>query len=218
MHLNVWHAAASNKDSTDKLDSSCFILVSISETTEVMPDALSHPIFLDVIDKEAVEETGEPLAPLWFWGFRLHTVWSRPPGEEPIHQITFPHLRWEATTSMLKYKPEKFPQSMQQGSKVVIPLRPHSSRHWNIESNLIFTIAVDTHRRQREAKRTGQDQEWESAGAEESPRETPAPEGTSLATASSSQAASPTETTSQGRRIWRSHWVPSSAFTPSASR
>ena len=32
-------------------------------------------------------------------------------------------------------------------------------------------------------------------GAEESPRETPAPEGASLATASSSQAASPTETT-----------------------
>ena len=91
MHLNVWHAAASNEDSTDKLDSSCFILVSISETSEVMRDALPHPVFLDVIGKEAIEETGEPLAPLWFWGFRLHTVWSRPPGEEPIHQIAFPH-------------------------------------------------------------------------------------------------------------------------------
>ena len=79
----------------------------------------------------------------------------------------------------------------------MIPLRPPSSRHWNIESDLIFTIAVDTHRRRCEAKRTGQDQEWESAGAEESPRETPAPEGASLATAGSSQAASPTETTRQ---------------------
>ena len=86
---------------------------------------------------------------------------------------------------------------MWQGPKVAIPLRPPSSRHWNIESDLIFTIAVDTHRQQREAKRTGQDQEWESAGAEESPRETPAPEGASLATASSSQAASPTGTTHQ---------------------
>ena len=92
MHLNVWHAAASNKDSTDKLDSSRFILVSISETSEVMPDALPHPVFLDVIDKEAIEETGEPLAPCWLWGFRLHTVWSWPPGEEPVHQIAFPHL------------------------------------------------------------------------------------------------------------------------------
>ena len=81
----------------------------------------------------------------------------------------------------------------------MIPLRPPSSRHWNIESDLIFAI-VDTHRRQREAKRTGQDQEQESAGAEESPRETPASEGTSLATASSSQAASPMETTSHGEK------------------
>ena len=92
MHLNVWHAAASNEDSMDKLDSSHFILVSISETSEVMPDALPHPVFLDVTGKEAIEKTGEPLAPLWFWGFRLHTVWSQPPGEEPVHQITFPHL------------------------------------------------------------------------------------------------------------------------------
>ena len=92
MHLNVWHAAASNEDSTDKLDSYCFILVSISEMSEVMPDALPHPLFLDVIDKEAIEEMGEPLAPRWFWGFRLHTVWSWPPGEEPICQIVFPCL------------------------------------------------------------------------------------------------------------------------------
>ena len=92
MHLNVWHAVASSKDSTDKLDSSRFILVSILETSEVMLDALPHPLFLDVVDKEAVEETGEPLAPCWFWGFRLHTVWSRPPGEEPVRQIAFPHL------------------------------------------------------------------------------------------------------------------------------
>ena len=83
MHLNVWHAVASDQDSTDKLDSSRFILVSISDMSEVMPDAL-HPLFLDVIDKEAVEETGEPIAPHSFWGFRLHTMWSRLPGEEPI--------------------------------------------------------------------------------------------------------------------------------------
>ena len=195
MHLNVWHAAASNEDSTNKLDSSRFILVSILEMSEVMPDALLHPVFLDVIDKEAIEETGEPLAPHWFWGFRLHTVWSRPPGEEPVHQIAFPCLRREATALMLEYELEKSPQSMRQGPKVAIPLRPPSSRHWNIESDLTFIIAVDTHRRQHEAKRTGQDQERESAGAEESPRETPAPEGAALATAGSSQAVSPMETT-----------------------
>ena len=98
---------------------------------------------------------------------------------------------------MLEYEQEKFPQSMRQKPKVAILLRPPSSRYWNIESNLMFTIAVDTHRRRCEAKRTGQDEEWKSVGAEESPRETPAPKGASLATASSSQAASPTETTRQ---------------------
>ena len=92
MHLNVWNAAASDEDSTDKLDSSRFILVSISETSKMMPDALPHPLFLDIIDKEAIEETGGSLAPCWFRGFRLHTVWSRPPGEEPVRQIIFPHL------------------------------------------------------------------------------------------------------------------------------
>ena len=145
MHLNVWHAVASNEDSTDKLDTSCFILVSILETSEVMPDALPHPVFLDVSGKEVMEKTGEPLAPLWFRGFRLHTVWSRPPGKEPVRQIAFPRLRREVTAPMLEYELEKFPQSMQQGPKVAIPLRPPSSRHWNIESDLIFTIAVDTH-------------------------------------------------------------------------
>ena len=197
MHLNVWHAAASNEDSTDKLDSSRFILVSISEMSKVIPDALPHPLFLDVIDKEAIEETGEPLAPHWFWGFRLHTVWSRPPGEEPIHQIAFPHLRGDASTPMLEHEPEKFPLSMQQGPKVAIPLRPPSSRHWNIDSDFILAIAVDTHRQWHEAKKTGQDQERESVGAEESPKETPAPKGASLAIADSSQAVSPTETARQ---------------------
>ena len=197
MHLNVWHAAASIKDSTDKLDFSRFILVSVSEMSEVMPDALPHPIFLDVINKEAVEETGEPLAPHWFWGFRLHTVWSWPPWEEPICQIVFPRLRGDTTAPMLEHEPEKFPQSMQQGPKVAIPLRPPSSRHWNIDSDLIFTIAVDTHRWRHEAKGTGQDQERKSAGAEESPRQAPASEGASLAPAGSSQAASTTETARQ---------------------
>ena len=177
MHLNVWHAVASDEDSTDKLDSSRFILVSISETSEVMPEALPHPLFLDVIDKEAVEEMGGPLAPRWFWGFRLHNVWSWPPGEEPICQIIFPRLRGDTSTPVLEHEPEKFPPSMRQGSKVAIPLRPPSSRHWNIDSDLTFTIAVDTHQRRYESKKTGQDLQQGFVGAEESPRQAPAPKG-----------------------------------------
>ena len=200
MHLNVWHAAASSEDLTDKLDHTRLILVSISETSEVMPDALPHPLFLDVIDKGAIEETGEPLAPRWFWGFRLHTMWSWPPGEEPVHQITFPHLPGDATTPMLEHEPEKLPSSTQQGPKVAIPLRPPSSRHWNIDSDLSFSIAVDTHRRRYEAKKTGQNPQQEFTGAEESPRQTTAPEGVSLAIAGSSQAVSPKETAGQEER------------------
>ena len=83
MHLNVWHAVASSEDSANKLDSSHFILVSVSEISDVVPIAMLHPVFLDVGSKEVMEKTGEPLAPIWFWGFRLHTVWSRPPRGEP---------------------------------------------------------------------------------------------------------------------------------------
>ena len=200
MHLNVWHAAASDQDSTDKLDFSRFILVSISEMSEVMPDALLHPLFPDIIDKEAVEETGEPLAPHSFRGFRLHTVWSWPPGEEPIHQIAFPRLRGDATTPMLKYVLEKLPLNLQQGPKVAIPLRSPYSRHWNIETDLSFTIAVDTHCRRHEAKETGQDPQQELVGDEGSPRQAPVPEEVSPAIAGSSQAASPTETAHQEKQ------------------
>ena len=59
MHLHVWHGAG-------KLDSSRFILVTVSEMSDVIPVAAPHPVFLDVATKEAMERTGEPLAPLWF--------------------------------------------------------------------------------------------------------------------------------------------------------
>ena len=197
MHLNVWHAAASDKDSTDKLDSCRFILVSISEMSEVMPDARPHPLFLDVIDKEAVEETRGPLAPHWFWGFRLQTVWSQPPGEEPVHQIAFPHLRGDATTLMLKHELKRLPPNLWQGPKVAITLRSPSSRHLNIDSDFTFGLAVDTHCWWHEAKQTDQDLQQEFAGAEEPPRQAPIPEEVPPAIAGSSQAASTTETAHQ---------------------
>ena len=155
MHLNVWHAMASDEDLTDKLDSSRFILVSISETSEVMPDALPHPFFLDVSDKETIEETAEPLAPLSLQGFRLHTMWSQPLGEEPVRQIAFPHLRGDTTAPLLKHVPEKLPLNLQQGPKVAITLKSPSNRHWNMDSDLTFGLAVDTHHQRYEAKEIG---------------------------------------------------------------
>ena len=81
-----------------------------------------------------------------------------------------------------------------------INLRPPSREHWNIESDLILTLTMDTYQWQHEAKRAEQDPERESAGAEASPKEMPAPEKAPQAMDSGSKAASPTETTPQGER------------------
>ena len=200
MHLHVWHAAGSSADSANKLDSSHLILVTVSEMSDVIPVAVQHPVFLDVATKETMERTGKPLAPLCFRGFRLHTVWNRPPGGDPVHQVAFPRLRGKASAPMLEYEEEKFPQSLLQGPKMSINLRPPSNEHWNIDSDLILTLTIDTYQQRREAKRAEQDPEGESAGAEASPKEVPAPERAPQVVAGGSKAASPTETTHQGER------------------
>ena len=81
-----------------------------------------------------------------------------------------------------------------------INLRPPSDEHWNIESNLILTLTMETYKQQHEAKRVQQDPEQASAGAKASPKETPVPEKAPQAVAGGSKAASPTETTHQGER------------------
>ena len=101
---------------------------------------------------------------------------------------------------MLEYEPEKFPQSLLQGPKMLINLRPPSREHWNIESDLILTLMMDTYQRRREAKRAEQDPERESAGAEASPKEMPVPKKAPQAVAGGSKAASPTETSHQEER------------------
>ena len=74
MHLHVWHAAGSSVESEDKLNSSHLIFVNISKMSDVIPVATQHPVLLDVATKETMMRTGEPMAPLHFRGFRLHTV------------------------------------------------------------------------------------------------------------------------------------------------
>ena len=101
---------------------------------------------------------------------------------------------------MLEYEPEKFPQSLLQGPKMVINLGPPSSNHWNIDSYLVLPLAIDTYKRWCEAKQVEQDPEAESVGAVGSPKEAPAPGKTPQVVAGGSKAASPTETTHQGER------------------
>ena len=101
---------------------------------------------------------------------------------------------------MLEYKQEKFPQSLLQGPKISINLWPPSSEHWNIDSDIILTLTIDTYKQQREAKWVEQDPEGESVGAEASPKEAPAPEKAPQVVAGSSKAMFPTETTHQRER------------------
>ena len=192
MHLHVWHAAGSSVESANRLSSSCLIFVTVSEMSDVIPVASQHPIFLDMATKEAMERTGEPMAPLSLRGFRLHTVWNWPPGGDPVHLVTFPHLLGEATAPMLEFEQEKFPQSLLQGSKMAINLGPPSSDHWNIDSDLVLPLTVDKYKQRCEAKWAEQDPEGESAGAEASAKEVPAPGKAPQVVAGGSKASSPT--------------------------
>ena len=140
------------------------------------------------------------MVPLFFRGFRLHTVWNRPPGGDSVHQVTFPRLLGEAATSMLKYEQEKFLQSLVQGPKMAMNLGPPSSNHWNIVSDLVLPLAIDTYKRRHEAKWAEQDPEAESVGAEGSLKEAPAPGKAPQVVVGGSKAAPPTETTHQGER------------------
>ena len=174
MHLHVWHAAGSSVESVDKLSSSRLIFVNVSEMSDVIPVVVQHPVLLDVATKDTMTRTGKPMAPLSFSGFRLHTMWTRQSGGELVRQVAFPHFLGEATTSMLEYEPEKFPQGLMQGPKMAINLRPLSGDHWNIASDLILPLTVAIFRWRHEAKSAEQDLEGESEGSEVSPKEAPA--------------------------------------------
>ena len=118
---------------------------------------------------------GEPMAPLSFRGFRLHTIWTQQSGGDLVCQMAFPHFLGEGTSSMLEYEPKKFPQGLKQGQKMVINLRPPSKDHWNVTSDLVLPLTLDTYRQKRKAKRAAQGLEGKSEGAGVSPTEAPAP-------------------------------------------
>ena len=104
MQLNLWHSAGSNKESEDRLSASHLLFVNISEMSDVIPAVVQHPVLLDVASKETRGDTDEPMSPLSFRGFRLHTIWTQQPGGELARHITFPHFLGESSSSLLKYK------------------------------------------------------------------------------------------------------------------
>ena len=146
VQLNVWHSAGSDKESGDKLTASRLVFVSISKMNDVIPVAVQHPILLDVTSKEAMEDTVEPMSPLSFRGFRLHTVLTQQPGGGQAHYIPFPHFLDESTSSLLEYELEKFPQGLRQNQKSALGLKPPSPDHWNITSDLVLPVALEEYR------------------------------------------------------------------------
>ena len=146
MQLNIWHSAGSDKESEDKLTASHLLFVNISKMSDVIPVVVQHPVLLDVASKEAMEDTGEPMSPLSFRAFRLHTIWSQQPGGELARHITFPRFLGKSNSSLLEYKSEKLPQDLRQGQKRALSLKPPSPDHWNIASDLILPLALDESR------------------------------------------------------------------------
>ena len=152
MHLNVWHSAASNKESENWLDAPHLLFMNISEMSDVIPVAVRHPILLDLMSKEAMGGTSEPVSPLSFQGFRLHTTWTQPPGGELTHHISLPHFLGESNSSLIKYEPEKFPQGLMQGLKIAIDLKPPTKDHWNITLDPILPWMLEDSRQRCAAK------------------------------------------------------------------
>ena len=140
----------------------------------MLPVAVQHPILLDMVTRKAMMRTGEPMTPLHFRGFRLHTVWTQQPGEDLVHQVAFPRFLGKATSSMLEYEPERFSQDLTQGQKMAVNLRQPSDDYLNIVSDLVLPLAIDSFRQQCEAKQVARHQEERSEGAEVSPMEAPA--------------------------------------------
>ena len=194
MQLNVWHSAGSDKELGDKLTASCLIFVSISEMSDVIPVVVQHPVLLDVASKEAVEDTGEPMSPLSFRGFRLHTVWTQQPGGGLAHNIPFPHFLGEGTSSLLEYEAG-------QGQKRALGLKPPSPDHWNITSDLVLPLALDECKRRREARQAVQGLEGRSEKAKVSPTEVPAPAASPQLMVGSSGAALPIKTIHHGEQV-----------------
>ena len=66
MHLNVWHSAAYNEESENRLDAPRLLFMNISEMSDVIPVTVRHPILLDLTSKEVMGGTSEPVCPLSF--------------------------------------------------------------------------------------------------------------------------------------------------------
>ena len=93
--------------------------------------------------RDMLEVSEEPPAPAQLRGFRLHTIWTRQPGEDLTCRVGFPHLFGETSSPLLDYVPEIIPLELFQGPKLAITLKPPSKDHWNTASDLVLPVVQD---------------------------------------------------------------------------
>ena len=141
----------------------------------MLPVALQHPILLDMASRDMLEVSEEPPAPAQLRGFRLHTIWTRQPGEDLTHRVGFPCLFGESSLPLLEYVPETIPPELFQGLKLAITLKPLSKDHWNTASDLVLPVVQDQLRERREAKQAVLHLEEGSERVEVSPTAVSAP-------------------------------------------
>ena len=124
---------------------------------------------------EAVGGSGEPMSPLSFQGFRLHTTWTHPPGEELIHRVALPCLLGEENALLIIYESEKFPRDLMQGQKIAVSLQPPAKDHWNIISDRSLPWMLEESQRQCEAQWAAQAPDNKVEGAAAPPIGVPTP-------------------------------------------
>ena len=112
--------------------------------------------------------------------------------------VSLSHFLGEDTSSLLEYELEKFPQGLRQGQKRVLGLKPPSSDHWNIASDLVLPLELDECKQWREAQQVVQGLEGRSEKAKVSPTEAPAPAASPQLMVGSSGAALPIKTAHHG--------------------
>ena len=196
MYLNVWHSAASNEESENRLDAARLLFVDISEMSDVIPVAVQHPILLDLTSQEVVGGTGKPMSPL---SFRLHTTWTQTleGDDSPYFFPSFP--RGEQLVSDRIRVGEAPPRPGM--SKIAIGLKPPAKDHWNIESDLIFPWILEDSWQRRTATWAAQSQEVRLKGATASQVEAPTSEGSPELQAGSSGKAPPTKMAPDRERV-----------------
>ena len=143
--------------------------------SSVLRVAMQHPVLLDMASREMLEVGKEPLAPVQLRGFRLHTVWTKQPGEDLTCRVGFPCLFSESSLPLLEYDPEIIPLELFQSPKLVITLKPPSKDHWNTASDLVLPVIQGQLREQHEAKQAALHLEEGSEGVEVSPTEESTP-------------------------------------------